>query len=156
METMNRQKLSQLIIDKRKNRGETQVQFAEYFSDLAGEELSYGFIQGLENKDKTSVPEWGNMKAIAKMYNVTLGELDLYLEDDSITDIKDITSSYQSLSQNISPDLLIQIIKDKMPIDEWGKIGLTLIQDAFAGTKEKIEKADSIMELFQKINPERI
>jgi transcriptional regulator with XRE-family HTH domain len=156
METMNRQKLTQLIIDKRNSRGETQKQFAEYFSELAGEKLSYGFIQGLENKDLNSIPEWGNMKAIAKMYNVNLAELDLYLEDDSITDIKDITSAYQTLSQNITPDLLIQITKDKMPIDEWGKIGLTLIQDAFNGIKEKIEKADSIMQLFQKINPERI
>ena len=51
---------------------------------------------------------------------------------------------------------LIQIAKDKMPVDECGKIGLTLIRDAFAATQEKVEKADSIMELFQKINLEKI
>ena len=153
---MNRIKLSQLILEKRTMRGETQVEFAEYFSDLAGEKLSYGFIQGLENTKSKSVPEWNNMKAIAKMYDVSLAELDLYLEDDSISNIKDVTSIYQALSQDITPDLLIQIAKDKMPVDEWGKIGLTLIRDAFAATQEKVEKADSIMELFQKINPEKI
>jgi len=153
---MNRKKLSQLISDKRQSLGMTQRQFAEYFSQLAENKVTYGFIQSLENTDLESVPEWGNMKAIAKMYNVNLAELDLYLENDSIVDIKDVTSAYQALSQDINSDLLIQIVKDKLPVDKWGKIGLTLIQDAFTATQEKIEKADIIMELFQKINPERI
>jgi len=153
---MNRQKLSKLISDKRSARNETQKQFAEYFGQLAGNKVTYGFIQALENTELESVPEWQNMRAIAKMYDVNLAELDLYLEDDSIVDIKNITSSYQNLSQNISPDLLIQIIKDKLPIDDWVNISLMLIKDAFAGSKEKVQKADSIMQLFQKINPEKI
>ena len=134
---MDREKLSRLTIDKRESRGETQKEFAKYVSKLAGKTLSYGFIQGLE-KGQKSVPEWGNMKAIAKMWDVSLSELDLYLEDDSITDIRQVSSAYKKLSQTITADLVLTIAKDNLTRDEQVQMAMTLIEDYFDSTKEKI------------------
>ena len=143
---MNLKKLSKLMIDKRTSRGETQVEFAEYFSELAGKTVSYGFIQSLE-KGQKSVPEWGNLKAIAKMWDVSLSELDLYLEDDSIIDIRQVSSAYKEISQTITADSALSIVKEKLTPDEQIQLAITLVQNYFDSAKEKISKADRIMEL---------
>ena len=144
---MDLKKLSRLIIDKRASRGETQREFAEYFSELAGKTVSYGFIQSLE-KGQKSVPEWGNLKAIAKMWDVSLSELDLYLEDDLITDIRQVSSAYKEISQTITADSALSIVKDNLTTDEQIQLAITLIQNCFDSVKEKISKADRIMELL--------
>ena len=144
---MDLKKLSRLIIDKRASRGETQREFAEYFSELAGKTVSYGFIQSLE-KGQKSVPEWGNLKAIAKMWDVSLSELDLYLEDDLITDIRQVSSAYKEISQTITADSSLSIVKDNLTTDEQIQLAITLIQNCFDSVKEKISKADRIMELL--------
>jgi transcriptional regulator with XRE-family HTH domain len=134
---MDLKKLSELITEKRASRRETQREFAEYFSELAGRTVSYGFIQSLE-KGKKSVPEWGNLKVIAKMWDVSLSELDLYLENDSITDIREVNSAYKKLNQTITADSALSIVKDNLTTDERFQLAMTLIEDCFDSAKEKI------------------
>jgi aspartate/tyrosine/aromatic aminotransferase len=86
---LNRQKLIKLFVDKQDELGMTQDQLAKWFSDLGGNTVSHGFIQTMTSPKKTSTPEWDNMKTIAKMWNVTLDELNYYFENDEIKDVKE-------------------------------------------------------------------
>jgi hypothetical protein len=151
---MNRAKLSKLVTDKIEELGMTQDQFAEYFSNIAKNPVTYGFVQSLSNPKKTSIPEYQNMRGIARMYNITLDELDFYLENDEIIDIKEIASAYKEFRKNTPLDLdsARHAIKKSFSPNELMKLGMSLIQDGMESMQAKIEQANKITEAFKHIS----
>lgn len=151
MKAMNRKKLSRLVVDKQQELEMTQEQFAEWFSEIASNKVSYGFIQALSDTRKTSIPEWVNMKGIAKMWNLTLDELDLYLENDEITDVKEISSVYQELAgKTIDEKMIFDVITTSLPIKAWIAISTKLIEKAFSSVESKLQQASALLDLFDK------
>jgi hypothetical protein len=148
---MNRAKLSKLVADKMTELEMTQEQFAEYFSKVADNTVTYGFVQSLANPRKTSIPEYKNMRGIAKMYGITLDELDTYLEDDDIVDIKEVSKGYKKMSETISvsPDDAQHAILSSFDSASAIKIGINLIQSSLAGIEDKLKKADQIANAFK-------
>lgn len=151
---MNRAKLSKLVSDKMSELDLTQEQFAEYFSKIANNKVTYGFVQSLANPRKTSIPEYQNMKGIAKMYGVTLDELDRYLEDDDVIDIREVSESYRNLSEEFSAspsEAQHAILKNFSP-SECMRIGLSLIETSIDSIQSQLEKADKIAEALRVIS----
>lgn len=150
---MNRAKLSKLIAEKMEELEMTQEQFASHFSKIAGNEVSYGFVQALANPRKSSIPEYVNMRGIARLYGVTLDELDAYLEDDDIIDIKEISNTYQKFKNDISndPETAVHALESVFDSESLLRISQKLIEVAIQGLKEKIEAAEKFSAMFKSL-----
>lgn len=148
---MNRAKLSKLVSDKMTELGMTQEQFAEYFSKVADNQVTYGFVQSLANPRKTSIPEYQNMKGIARLYGVTLDELDAYLNDDDVIDIKEVSKSYRTLANTMSasPQEAEHAILSTFGPSDILKIGVSLINSGVGALDEQLQKADKIAQAFK-------
>jgi transcriptional regulator with XRE-family HTH domain len=151
---MNRAKLSKLVSDKMTELGMTQEQFAEYFSKIAGNQVTYGFVQSLANPRKSSIPEYQNMKGIAKMCGVTLDELDFYLENDDIIDIQEVSKSYKRIAEDVAASIKeaeYAIVNNFSP-KEVLRIGLSLVESGVESIDEQIQKAEKITQAFKALN----
>lgn len=148
---MNRAKLSKLVSEKMDELGMTQEQFAEYFSKVAGNEVTYGFVQALANPRKTSIPEYQNMRGIARLYGVTMDELDEYLENDEIVDIKEVSSTYDRFKDQVSvdADTAIHAIESTFNGESRLRIAQKLIDSALNDIKNKLDAAEKISEMFK-------
>jgi transcriptional regulator with XRE-family HTH domain len=148
---MNRAKLSKLVSEKMEELGMTQDQFAEYFSKVAGNEVTYGFVQSLANPRKTSIPEYQNMRGIARMCGITLDELDEYLENDDIVDIKEVSGRYASFKSEVEMgiDSACHAISTSFGGEQILRISQKLIDAALDDIKGKIETAEKISEMFK-------
>lgn len=149
---MNKQKLSMLILNKRQELKMTQQKFAEYFSEITGNKVTYGFIQALENPTKTSTPEWINMKGIAKIYGVGLDELDAYLTNDEITDISEANEAFQRLKEDMNRDPRVVIdAVDELSINEKAEI-LKRITDEICKKLAQMDEAQKLLSAFKSLN----
>ena len=153
---MDRKKLSKLFADKQMELGMTQKQFAEWFSKLGGNEVSDGFIGSMIHPKKTSVPEWGNMQTIAKMWNVSLDELNLYLENDEVESILDASKLYSEVSKNQTLDktMIEELAIKSLEPNDLIQLAISLINVGSEKIQEQIEWAKTVAELFKKINPD--
>ena len=147
---INRQKLIKLFTDKQDELGMTQEQLAKWFSELGGNTVSHGFIQTMTSPKKTSTPEWDNMKTIAKMWNVTLDELNFYLENDEITDIKNANALYketveQTLDLSMVEDIAIKYLGDSDLLT----LGLKLVQIGTGKMREQVEWAKKVANILK-------
>lgn len=129
----------------------TQEQFAEYFSKVAENEVTYGFVQALANPRKTSIPEYQNMRGIARLYGVTLDELDEYLENDDIVDIKEVSSTYDRFKEqaSVGAEAAIHAIESNFSGESRLKIAQRLIDSALNDIKHKLQAAEKISEMFK-------
>jgi transcriptional regulator with XRE-family HTH domain len=148
---MDKRKLSDLIIRKRNELGMTQVQFAEYFSNSTGTKVTYGFIQALENPNKASTPEWSNMKGIAEIYGLSLDELDLYLSDDSIISLDDVSDALKSNKDKLekNPDTITKVILG-LDLDTKIQIAKQILDDIKDAVQE-ISKAKKLIDSLRNI-----
>lgn len=134
-----------LILNKRQELKMTQVQFADYFSNLTGNTVTYGFIQALENAQKASIPEWINMKGIATLYGLTLDELDLYLTDDTINDLSEVSEATKKMNKELEndPQVIFGVIK-KMDIKDKVEI-LKAVTDEICKKLAELEGMEGIL-----------
>lgn len=148
---MNRAKLSKLIADKMNALNMTQEQFADYFSEISGNKVTYGFVQALLNPKKTSIPEYQNIRGIAKMYNVSLAELDLYLTDESIIDIKDISKHYKDMQATIKadPDDATDILLQNFEGKTLTEIGLRLVKEGLSQINGQLDRVEKLTEALK-------
>ena len=154
---LNRQKLIKLFTDKQDELGMTQEQLAKWFSELGGNTVSHGFIQTMTSPKKTSTPEWDNMKTIAKMWNVTLDELNYYFENDEIKDIKEASRAYQQVvSQTLDKSMIESIVIKHLEPEDIAPLAIKLMSISVDKMKERVEWAKSIAEMFKKISPSQI
>jgi transcriptional regulator with XRE-family HTH domain len=148
---MNRAKLSKLVSEKMEELGMTQDQFAEYFSKVAGNTVTYGFVQSLANPRKTSIPEYQNMRGIARLYGVTMDELDEYLENDEIVDIKEVNSIYDRFKKKIEvdPEAACHALESSFGGEALLRISQRLIDAALKDIKDKMETAEKVSAMFK-------
>ncbi|MEB3192988.1 MAG: hypothetical protein VKL42_21810 [Snowella sp.] len=147
---INRQKLMKLFLDKQTELDMTQEQFAEWFSNLGGKKVSHGFIQTMTSHKKTSTPEWDNMKTIAKMWNVTLDELNFYLENDEITDIKNANALYkETVEQTLDLSMVEDIAIKYLGESDLLTLGLKLVQVGTGKMREQVEWAKKVANIIK-------
>jgi hypothetical protein len=145
---MDRNKLSKLIADKQSELGKNQAEFAKYFSQIANNPISYGWVQAMTNPKKESIPEWINMKGIAKLWNLSLDELDTYLEDDSITDVSEVSKVLRDKKEflKLNSTMSWELIKD-LPIEEQ----VALFKKIFENLIKELEKANELKNLLSSV-----
>ncbi len=146
---MNKHKLANLIKDKRLQMGLTQEGFAQWFSQQTGVTISYGGIQNWESVSKRTVPEWESMKAIASVFNVSLNELDIYLENDEIKDLNEISSYIADNKDQIkqNPEMVLNLISESLNTEEKLLIFDGLYRDLVHNIKELSNLRDLLSQL---------
>ena len=154
---MNKRKLAKLFLDKQTELGMTQEAFAKWFTALGGNQVSHGFIQTMTSLRKTSTPEWSNMKTIAKMWGVTLDELNLYLENDDIETIFEASQAYKKLGElPVTKQMIEDLTLKHLSSDEVLELGLKLLNDGIGKMKDQIQWAKDMAKMLKQINPNQI
>jgi hypothetical protein len=154
---LNRQKLIKLFVDKQDELGMTQDQLAKWFSDLGGNTVSHGVIQTMTSPKKTSTPEWDNMKTIAKMWNVTLDELNYYFENDEIKDVKEASKAYQqAVSQTLDKGMIESIVIKHLEPEDIAPLAIKLITISVDKMKEQLQLSKKMTEILKQMGLSQI
>lgn len=150
---MDRSKLSRLITEKMLELGMTQEQFAKYFSEVAKNPVTYGFVQSLTNPKKTSIPEYQNMVGIARMYNVTIDELHEYLTNPDIEDIKDVSSNLVNARKkiNLDPQEAKTLLEEVFPPRTLMELGISLAKTGLSGVEQELERVEKLTTMFREM-----
>jgi transcriptional regulator with XRE-family HTH domain len=147
----DRNKLSQLVSDLREQLGMTQDQFALYYTETTGLSCTYGFVQSLENKSKNSVPSYPNMRGLAEILEVSIGELDTYLHNPEIEKLSDACKRPEYFETLLKGQkYVLSILKEKYSAEERLSIAQALLSESIAEIQERLskfkEKANKKME----------
>jgi hypothetical protein len=88
------------------------------------------------------------MKGIAKLWNLSLDELDTYLEDDSITDVSEVSKVLRDKKEflKLNSTMSWELIKD-LPIEEQ----VALFKKILENLIKELEKANELKNLLSSV-----